>query len=178
MRAKVIKSKTYIFNPDGTMEDGRVVLENDIPGDYEGGAISKELKAGTYYFNENDGSVNGQMVTGKTTVTDDGEIYYYYFDKTTGRAITDIVKDGVVYGHDGDRIDAEDGNSNVIAQLEYDTAYSKAKNGVIPAGSRIIVSSSDKLRTSGTVKVDGVKYVVTVDAETGVWSAPKAPNQD
>lgn len=91
------KGRYYTFDGNGIMEDGRVVLENDIPGDYEGGAISKELKAGTYYFNENDGSVNGQMVTGKTTVTDDGETYYHYFDKTTGRAITDIVKDGGIW---------------------------------------------------------------------------------
>ena len=153
------------------MEDGRVILGYNTKVDTKGGAISKELKAGTYYFNENDGSVKGQMVTGKTTVTKDGDNYYYYFDTQTGRAITNVVKDGVVYGPDGERIDAEDGNSNAIVELDEAVEYSKSKvvigkdaNGKdiygIPAHSEIIVSSSGKLRTSGTVKVDGVKYRV------------------
>ena len=119
-RVKVIKGKTYVFNTKGEMQDGLQTFTNDLPEDNKGDASSKKLAAGTYYFNEGSGSVNGQMVTGKTTVVDDGETYYFYFDSKTGRAITDVVKDGVVYGHDSDR----------------------------------------------------------VDAETGVWSAPKAPNQD
>ena len=83
------------------MEDGRVILGYNTPNDYKGGAVSKAMTNGTYYFNEYSGSVNGQMVTGKTTVTKDGEDFYYYFDKTTGRAVTDVVKDGIIYGHDG-----------------------------------------------------------------------------
>lgn len=177
MRAKVIKGKTYIFNPDGTMEDGRVILGYNTKADMKGGAISKALAAGTYYFNENAGSVKGQMVTGKTTVTKDGEDFYYYFDSKTGRAVTNVVKDGVVYGVDGERVDAEDGNSNAIVTLEADTEYSKAAftkvvNGktvhYIPAGSEVIVSSTGKLRSSGTVKVDGVKYKVNTN-KNGKW---------
>ncbi len=174
MRAKVIKGKTYIFNPDGSMEDGRVILtseNNNGKSDYKGGAISKAMANGTYYFNEGSGSVNGQMVTGKTTVVDDGEDYYYYFDKTTGRAVTNVVKDGVVYGPDGDRIDAEDGNSNAIVKLDEAVVYNKSKVVIgqdkdgkdiygIPKDSEIIVSATGKLRTSGTVKVDGVKWKV------------------
>ena len=183
-RAKVIKSKTYIFNAKGEMQDGLVDLGSaDAPNvygkdkdgnvvavaDYKGGAISKAMADGVYYFNENSGSVKGQMVTGKTTVVDDGETYNYYFDKSTGRAITAIVKDGVVYGDDGDRIQADDGNSNEIVSVDYAIAYSKSKVDVvidgktvkgIPAHSRFIVSSSGKLRTSGTVKVDGIRYQV------------------
>jgi len=173
MRAKVIKSKTYIFNADGTMEDGRVILGYDTPADYKGGAVSKKLTAGVYYFNESDGSSKGQMVTGKTTVTKDGEDYYYYFDKTTGRAVDNVVKDGVVYGPDGERIDAEDGNTNAIVTLPADTYYNKKVNGTtceyIKAGSRVIVSSTGKLRTSGTVKVDGVKCQVNASAD-GNWT--------
>ena len=183
-RAKVIKSKTYIFNEKGEMQDGLVKLgteknnnlvykDDKLVGDTKGGAISKPLADGVYYFNENSGSVNGQMVTGKTTVTKDGEDYYYYFEKTTGRAVTDIVKDGVVYGHDGERIDAEDGNSNAIVTLDHDTYYNKKVNGTtceyIKAGSEVIVSSTGKLRTSGTVKVDGVKCQVNASAD-GNWT--------
>ena len=188
-RAKTIKGKTYIFNSNGEMEDGLVILGNDGNGttgktnvydangdatfDNKGGAVSKAMADGVYYFNEGNGSVNGQMVTGKTTVTKDGEDYYYYFDKTTGRAVTDIVKDGVVYGHDGERIDAEDGNTNAIVTLDHDTYYNKKVNGTtceyIKAGSRVIVSSTGKLRTSGTVKVDGVKCQVNASAD-GNWN--------
>ena len=191
MRAKVIKGKTYIFNAKGEMKTGLVILGNDdngttgennnhvydaqgnLIGDTKGGAISKAMANGTYYFNEGSGSVNGQMVTGKTTVTKDGEDYYYYFDKTTGRAITDIVKDGVVYGHDGERIDAEDGNNNAIVTLDHDTYHNKKVNNAtcayIKAGSEVIVSSTGKLRTSGTVKVDGVKCQVNASAD-GNWT--------
>ena len=157
MRAKVIKGKTYIFNADGTMEDGRVILGYNTPNDYKGGAVSKALTAGVYYFNESDGSSNGQMVTGKTTVTKDGENRYYYFDKKTGRAIDNEVKDGIVYGADGQRVAADDGNSNEVVEVTNDTLY---KNEYIAANSNIIVSSAGKLRTSGTVKVDGVYWDV------------------
>ena len=170
-RAKVIKGKTYIFNAKGEMKTGLVILGNDgngttgennnhvydaqgnLIGDTKGGAISKAMADGVYYFNEDGGSVNGQMVTGKTTVVKDGENRYYYFDKKTGRAIDNEVKDGVVYGADGQRVAADDGNSNEIVTITNDTLY---KNEYIAAGSEVIVSSTGKLRTSGTVKVDGV----------------------
>ena len=190
-RAKVIKSKTYIFNEKGEMQDGRVILggtdgeankayardsKGNLIPDYVGGAICKPLEDGVYYFNENDGSVNGQMVTGKTTVVDDGETYYYYFDKNTGRAIENIVKDGVVYGADGERVDAEDGNTNAIVTLAEDTYYNKKVGSTtctyIKAGSEVIVSSTGKLRTSGTIKVDGVKCKVVPSAD-GNWTVER-----
>ena len=187
-RAKVIKSKTYIFNEKGEMQNGLVKLGTDkrnnyvydaqgkLIGDTKGGAISKPLVDGAYYFNENSGSVNGQMVTGKTTVVKGGETYYYYFDKTTGRAMDNIVKDGVVYGDDAERIDAEDGNTNAIVTLDHDTYYNKKVGNVtceyIKAGSEIIVSSTGKLRTSGTIKVDGVKCKVVPSAD-GNWTVEK-----
>ena len=181
-RAKVIKGKTYIFNAKGEMQDGLVILGTDGNGttgeknvygldadgnvvaasDNKGGAISKAMADGVYYFNEDGGSVNGQMVTGKTTVVKDGENRYYYFDKKTGRAIDNEVKDGVVYGADGQRVAADDGNSNEVVEVTNDTLY---KNEYIAANSNIIVSSAGKLRTSGTVKVDGVYWdVKKVDA--------------
>ena len=172
-RAKTIKGKTYIFNSNGEMEDGLVILGNDGNGttgktnvydangdatfDNKGGAVSKAMADGVYYFNVGNGSVNGQMVTGKTTVTKDGENRYYYFDKKTGRAIDNEVKDGIVYGADGQRVAADDGNSNEVVEVTNDTLY---KNEYIAANSNIIVSSAGKLRTSGTVKVDGVYWDV------------------
>ena len=102
------------------------------------------------------------MVTGKTTVIKDGENRYYYFDKKTGRAIDNEVKDGIVYGADGQRVAADDGNSNEIVTITNDTLY---KNEYIEAGSEVIVSSTGKLRTSGTVKVDGVYQDIVKSSE-------------
>lgn len=152
--AKVIKSKTYLFNDEGQMKTGKVVLDAKTPKSWKG-IVAKELEKGTYFFTKTSGSTQGQMVTGKFAYDNDGDIEYYYFDKTTGKAVTDKVVDGVVYGHDGKRIQAEDGNSNALVTLDYDTAY---KNGTIKANTTVIVSSTGKLRTSGTVKVDGLYY--------------------
>ena len=172
-RAKVIKGKTYLFDTDGVMLDDLQVLGYDTPADTLGGAISKKLEAGTYYFNKNDGAVNGQMVTGKTTVTKDGEDLYYYFDKSTGKAITNIVKDGSVYGPNGQRIAAEDGNSNAVVTLEEDVVYNGHK---ILKDSTVVVSSTGKLRTSGTVKVDGVKYEISSNTKADAkWDAVEKP---
>ena len=105
-------------------------------------------------------------MTGKQTVEEDGENYTYYFDKKTGAARTAEVVDGVIYGEDGRRIEAQNGNTYDIVELRYDVTLKKATGTtpatIIPEGSSIIVSSTGKLRTStsGHVKVDGVQYKV------------------
>ena len=59
------------------------------------------------------------MITGKTAVTDDGETNYYYFDsKRGGAALVNMVKAGIVYGTDGRRMDADDGNANQIREID------------------------------------------------------------
>ena len=61
--------------------------------------MSREMKPGIYYFREDGTTTAGQMVTGKTAVTEDSETFYYYFDsKDGGRALINTVKDGIVYG--------------------------------------------------------------------------------
>ena len=177
VRAKVIKGKTYVFDTDGAMLDGLQKFTIGLPEDTLGGAQSKGLKAGTYYFTEGSGSTNGQMVTGKTTVVDDGETYYYYFDKKYGTALTNEVRDGVLYGNDGERVDAEDGNSNALHTIEENTKYKTGE--VIAKDSVVIVSSTGKLRTSGKVTVDSIKYTITKVKNSdgtytwGVYQDPK-----
>ena len=199
-RAKTINGKVYVFNSDGVMQsgvkeisfdennavqlkdnDGNLRWEDEartkplygLPKDHLGGAVSRELEAGIYYFNDSTESIKGQMMTGKQTITDDSETYTYYFDKQSGRARTDEVVDGVVYGHDGKRIEAQNGNAYDIVYVDYPITLRKGKTNqeTIAAGSNIIVSSTGKLRTStnGHVKVDGVQYKVTKDDVTGVW---------
>ena len=178
-RAKVIKGKTYLFaSGDGHMLKGRKELtasNTALVHDNAGGAISKDMTAGYYYFTDTSGSAQVQMVTGKTTVEDDGEIYNYYFDKKLGVALKNTVKDGVVYGPEGDRVDAEDGNTNAKYIVTEDITYNGHK---ILKDSVIIVSSTGKLRTSGSVKVDGVKYDIHSNTkEDATWTVTESNNQ-
>ena len=145
--------------------------------DTYGGASSRELEPGIYYFNEGDRSVRGQMMTGKQTVTIDNEDYTYYFNKQSGKAATNKVVDGAIYGPDGRRLEARDGNAYEIITLQervlLKEVVQKDKTTAkvwIEKGSQVIVSSTGKLRTSrsGHVKVDGIQYkVVREEQDTG-----------
>ena len=85
----------------------------------------RTLEEGLYYFNEAGGSVEGQMLTGRTAVTTDGDTYYYYFNKAGntntagdfGMALTSTVKDGYLYGRNGRCLAAEDGNSFAVYEV-------------------------------------------------------------
>ena len=151
--AKYIKSKTYVFDNTGIMLNGVYYLK-DV---YRVGGSTGKMDDGYYYFNKNDGSVKGQMVTGKTTVTYDGENYYYYFS-STGKAYTNAIVDGCLYGDNGVRIDSDEGNMVYVVE---DDIYDKAgKNILVNAGEEVVVSASGKVKKSGTVTIDGEKYTV------------------
>ncbi|MEG0688704.1 MAG: hypothetical protein RR466_08445 [Hungatella sp.] len=154
-QAKIIKSKTYLFDSDGIMKTGVQTLAA-IPAI---ASDSKALPAGIYYFNKADGSVKGQMVTGKATVETDGEKSYYHFQKD-GRAYTNKVQDGCLYGADGMRINATDGNTYEIIRTADVIAAKGGINDEIPANVDVIVNSNGRIKQSGTVKIDDVTYVV------------------
>ena len=157
LAAKVIKGKTYLFDNTGVMLTG--VFEFDAPVKRQGG--SGDLDAGIYYFNKSGGSVEGQMETGKTTITYDGEDYVYYF-QGTGKAYTLVLKDSCLYDRLGVRVEAEDGNSNSVidlATLLEDDETVEIK-GVDYVDGSVVVSSTGKVKKSGTVTIDGVKYEV------------------
>ena len=172
VRAKVIKNKTYIFDTDGQMLTGFVVLDDgtvgadvkaladekagssskiqlfdildiedtvggedkfspavygsDTPTDKVNGVAARKLEAGLYYFNETAGSQNGQLMTGRTAVTEDGETFYYYFNKTGnqnnsenyGKALVSTVKDGYLYGTNGRCLTADNGNSYAVYKVD------------------------------------------------------------
>ncbi len=134
--------------------------------DYDG-VTSKDLENGIYYF-EKEGNNKGAMKTGKVTHTDEGEEYNYYF-ASNGKAITNAFKDNVIYGADGVRIEAEDGNSYEIVEIEQDIyrVDNKGKKTAleIAKGSKVVVSSTGKIRTSKTITIDGEKY--TIDYNKG-----------
>ena len=134
------------------------------------------MEPGIYYFRKDGATTAGQMVTGKTAVTEDGDTNYYYFDsKQGGKALTNAIKDGIVYGKDGKRMDADDGNSNQIKYIEDDLVDAKDnKTVLVKEGSTIIVTSAGKMRTANTtVKIEGDKYKV-VKGENNLWSVTPA----
>ena len=171
MRAKQVKGKTYLFDADGKMKDGLQTItaaNTYVAGeDWAGGALSRKIDPGIYYFRKDGATTKGQMITGKTAVTDDGETNYYYFDsKRGGAALVNMVKDGIVYGTDGRRMDADDGNANQIREIDEPLRDAKTGKIMVPAGSKIVVTSAGKLRTNSNVKIEGDKFDITVGKET------------
>ncbi|MGI5946802.1 MAG: hypothetical protein ACOX8K_05295 [Lachnospiraceae bacterium] len=153
--AKVIKNKTYLFDENGRMVTG---LRNvDAAVLREGG---KDLAAGIYYFSTEDGSGEGQMMTGKQTIDDEGDKYTYYFQKN-GQAYKNRLVKGSIYGADGLRLEAEDGSKYELVVVENDILDEAGKKVVIPANTTVIVNASGTVKKSAsTVDVDGVKYSV------------------
>ena len=156
LAAKVIKGKTYLFDGKGKMQTGVFEVTANIPR--EGG--SGALQAGSiYYFNKDGGSVNGQMETGKVTVTYDGEDCTYYF-KGSGEAYVNEIQSNSAYGVNGVRLEAEDGNSYSLYHVGSEILPTlKTSDGTYDAGT-IAVSASGKVKKSGSVTIDGVKYTI------------------
>ena len=129
------------------------------------GIKGRTLINGLYYFNETSGSVQGQMQTGRTAITVDGDTYYYYFSKDStypGYAYTNVVKDGYLYGQDGKCVVADDGNSYMEYILPENVIDMSKKDGTFFAktGDSVIVSRTGKVKTTGTVTIDGTKYTI------------------
>ncbi len=223
-RAKVIKNKTYIFDVDGQMLTGFVVIDDSgtidpsiraradekagAPGRYQifgsnngteqftaslygapagditNGINARALEDGLYYFNETGGSQNGQLMTGRTAVTKDGETFYYYFNKSGnqntatnyGKALTSTVKDGYLYGRDGKCLTADDGNSYALYRVSdikenhYETAtdlQNSTNNAVQTEGIKIAGKSgassiiTDAPHPDTTAAVNDVYVVVS-----------------
>ena len=152
--ARVIKNKTYLFDENGAMLNGVYLLAQVRRVGGSSSLLGEN--GGIYYFNKGDGSVKGQMMTGKQTVTYDGDDYAYYFD-SNGEAYLGALVDGSIYDGDGVRVESEDGNA--LFNVEMDIKDKKGKV-VIPTGSQVIIGTSGKVKKSGTVTIDGIKYTV------------------
>ena len=118
----------------------------------------KALSEGIYYFSTDDGSQEGAMATGKVVISDEGDKYTYYFDKE-GKAYTNRLIKGAIYGVDGKRIEAESGSKYDIVPV--DTIKDEKGEVVIPANSLVIVNSNGTVKRNATkVDIDGTEYVV------------------
>ena len=163
--AKSIKNKTYIFDAAGRMRTGLFKLENVTKGS------SATPMDGYFYFTEEEGSTEGQMVTNKkVTIEIDGEDETYYFKKN-GEAYCATVISGSLYGNDGALVtDYGDGSTyQVVEGIGYDfyTEKSQTDSSKISGDAMILVNGNGKIKKSGTVTdIDGLKvtvkdYVVT-----------------
>ena len=182
MRALLINKKTYLFDKDGKMLDGLQTVTADntaLASDKLGGKVSKSLKEGLYYFSK-DSATKGQMLVGRQNVEEDGDTYEYYFAKD-GRAYMNTIVNDIVYGSDGKRVQAEDGNKYAIIYVETDAKLTdKDGNLVVAGGSYIVVNARGKMvKTTANskgkrIKIDDSDYIVKVD-ENKVWTCELAP---
>ena len=155
--AKVINGKTYLFDKNGKMQTGVFKVAEDDQIVRDGG--NGNLGAGIYYFNKDGGSVNGQMETGKVTLEYDGEDYVYYF-AGTGKAYTNEMKDNSIYDGNGVRVEAGDGNNYEVVNVKDIAGGYVVINNKRYENGAFVVSASGKVKKSGTVTIDGVKYVI------------------
>ncbi len=163
--AKVIKNKTFLFDDQGRMVTGLVQISSTGGEVDEKGVLrhvnrvgGKALSEGIYYFSTDDGSQEGAMATGKVVISDEGDKYTYYFDKE-GKAYTNRLIKGAIYGVDGKRIEAESGSKYDIVPV--DAITDEKGEVVIPANSLVIVNSNGTVKRNATkVDIDGTEYVV------------------
>lgn len=165
--AKVIKNKTFLFDDQGRMVTGLVQISGGAGVADDKSVVrhvnrvgGKALIEGIYYFNTDDGSQEGAMATGKVTVSDEGDKYTYYFNKE-GKAYTNTLIKGAIYGADGKRIEAEDGSKYDLVPV----GPIKDENGKLvkglERGGLVIVNSNGTVKRNATkVDVEGVEYVV------------------
>ena len=170
--AKSIKNKTYIFDDAGRMRTGLFGLTDVKKG-------SSSMDNGYYYFTEEEGSTEGQMVTNKKmSIELDGEEKSYYFSKT-GKAYTNTVISGSLYGTNGAMVtDFGDGSSyqmvalsDILGDNGYFTEKGKSTKYVAAEDTYVLINGNGKIKKSGTVTdVDGYKvtvkdYIVTLQQD-------------
>ena len=187
--AKVIKNKTYLFNEYGEMLTGVYRVHNA----YRVGNPNN-LGQGTakvYYFDTEEATAGAMAQNKKVPVTSNDVTYNYCFDSNGAAAENEIVN-GTLYGNNGIRVDAEDMTWQVktVAEISPNGIKSDKKETVKKADgstvtqnvqlttsdtyqcttARVIVNANGRVKESGTVIIDGVKYWVksASEADSGV----------
>lgn len=176
--AKNIDGHTYFFDSHGHMitglistggadiKDNPFVLEEycELSGDI--GKTKGTRPAGIYYLSEKEGSL-GQLQKDKALVLWDGKERYSYYLDPSGRAYTNAMVDGCVYDETGLKCHGDFGWDIITMESdiykENDYLRGTPKDGaepVIPAGSRIIVNASGKVKKAGRIELDGSTYII------------------
>ncbi len=165
--ARVIDGKTYLFNASGEYLTGVFEITGTV---YRKGS-SQSIGNGIYYFDEVSGSPKGAMETKKDSWTTDDDITFNYQFTNTGKAAESQIYNGTLYDANGCRVDAEDTTWRVVDAYGYAsdkapslTANANIKNSegkyLFQAGDKIVVNASGRVKESGTVIIDGMKYYI------------------
>ncbi len=182
---KRIDGDFYFFDEKGRMISGLIATDgtdlHDNPfaaEDYEQyqGDIGKgnsARPAGIYYLSLEESSLGELETDGKLELKDGDERYSYYLS-ASGRAYTNALINGSIYGSDGLRLESDDGSWQLLTLEEDVYAKSAFVRGtlkedaqpLLTAGTDVAVSKSGKVKKSGTIKIDEVKY--TVDSYAAV----------
>ena len=162
--ARKIDGKTYLFNEFGEYMTGIYRVESEVACKGSTNPLEKDK---IYYFSETSGDPKGSMVTKKVQKTTDDIVDNYCF-KSNGQGAENEIVNGVLYGANGKRVDAEDAAWRVVdlsdaevwgTKVLSDKKDSKG-NPVNLAGKCVIVNASGRVKESGTVTIDGVKYYI------------------
>ncbi len=142
----------------GQMVTGKVTYE------YDDGYTTSE-----YYFARS--AVKTSVYRWNTT-TKALEKTVDFVTRHIGQAYQNAIVDSVLYGPDGRRIQAEDGGAYAIVNLDsllsmghvYWLNGSKAIDlNSYPGNHLIVVNNSGRVKTSGTVKIDGNTYKINTE---------------
>lgn len=180
---KRIQDQIYVFDDYGHMVTGLIGTgdqdvsdsnfadpEYDFTGAGEIGGKGTARPAGIYYLSQEEDTLGQMYRDGRRTLEVDGEQATYYFHGA-GWAYTNALVEGAIYGEDGTRLESDSGWE--VFTLEQDI-YEKGQIGAhenmvqprsnaqarIPAGSKVLINRSGKVKKSGKLKVDGVRYQV------------------
>ncbi len=165
--AKSIKSETYLFNDKGVMLSGLYWLGSNVEGEDDApvykGTSETALAPGYYYFTTAEGSTEGQLQTNKRVkieIEDEDEEKTFYFNKQ-GKAYTNCVINGYVYGWDGRMVDSYgDGSTYERVSLNSIThgadLTDKSGKTLVKYSDDIyvLVNENGKIRKSGTTNKD------------------------
>lgn len=111
----------------------------------------------SYYFNEDSGSKEGQMMTGKQSFLCEGDRFHCYL-RNDGRAYAGMIVDGCLYDFDGLRLKSHDGYYEIIEIGPLEIAEKSSRR--LHKNCLLVVNKNGKLKKSGTVKIGGKKYTV------------------
>ena len=140
------------------------------------GTVDTPMDTGYYYFtiDGSHSSNEGKMVTNKKEKIDvHGDIETYYFGKD-GKAFTNVIINGTVYGANGQLVN-EYGDGSTYQRVDVDELTDgkpltdkSGKKVLVPAGTEILINENGKIKQSGTTtdindqKVSVSNYAVTI----------------
>lgn len=153
---KTISGKKYIFDANGIMQTGFVVVDSnnhivDVLGDDEDMPSASQIIAA-----KSDGSLmyfdpSGAMKTGRLSIQLDDDNYTFKFAKS-GKALH-AVSDGYLY------------NNGILIKADKDSGY---KYQIVTVdGKDYLVNTSGKVMKAGTYKDDDLKWEVTGNNNDG-----------